>query len=68
MADLQKRLAASPDWLSEAEAQKRLPQYGPNELEEKQTDPFLNFLSYFWGPTPWISGLRWIRQACMAAE
>ena len=28
--------------------------YGPNELEEKKTNPFLKFLSYFWGPIPWM--------------
>jgi len=37
-----------------AEAQKRLTQYGPNELEEKKTNLFLKFLSYFWGPIPWM--------------
>ena len=29
-------------------------QYGPNELEEKKTHPLLKFLSYFWGPIPWM--------------
>ena len=33
---------------------KRLTQYGPNEIEEKKTNPFLKFLSYFWGPIPWM--------------
>ena len=37
-----------------SEAQKRLTQYGPNELEEKKTNMFLKFLSYFWGPIPWM--------------
>ncbi len=27
---------------------------GPNELVEKKTHPFLKFLSYFWGPIPWM--------------
>jgi len=40
--------------LSQAEAQKRLTQYGPNEIEEKKTNAFLKFLSYFWGPIPWM--------------
>ena len=40
--------------MSQAEAQKRLTQYGPNEIEEKKTNPFLKFLSYFWGPIPWM--------------
>jgi H+-transporting ATPase len=54
MPELEKRLASSPDGLSQAEAQKRLTQYGPNEIEEKKTNPFLKFLSYFWGPIPWM--------------
>ena len=40
--------------LSQAEAQKRLAQYGPNEIEEKKVNPFLKFLTYFWGPIPWM--------------
>ena len=44
----------SPDGLTQAEAQKRLTQYGPNEIEEKKTNSFLKFLSYFWGPIPWM--------------
>jgi H+-transporting ATPase len=54
MADLQAKLGSSPDGLSAAEAQKRLTQYGPNELEEKKTNEILKFLSYFWGPIPWM--------------
>ncbi|NOY13791.1 MAG: plasma-membrane proton-efflux P-type ATPase [Deltaproteobacteria bacterium] len=54
MPELQKKLGASPDGLSQAEAQKRLIQYGPNEIAEKKTNPFLKFLTYFWGPIPWM--------------
>ena len=54
MPEVQKRLESSPDGLSQAEAHKRLTQYGPNELEEKKTNPFLKFLTYFWGPIPWM--------------
>ena len=54
MPELQAKLGSSPDGLSQAEAQKRLAQYGPNEIEEKKTNPFLKFLSYFWGPIPWM--------------
>jgi H+-transporting ATPase len=54
MAELQAKLGSSPDGISEAEAQKRLTQYGPNEIEEKKTNPFLKFLTYFWGPIPWM--------------
>ncbi|MGB7592365.1 MAG: plasma-membrane proton-efflux P-type ATPase, partial [Terriglobia bacterium] len=54
MPELEKKLGSSPDGLSQAEAQKRLTQYGPNEIEEKKTNPFLKFLTYFWGPIPWM--------------
>jgi H+-transporting ATPase len=54
LAEVEKQLGSSPDGLTQAEAQKRLAQYGPNELQEKKTNPFLKFLSYFWGPIPWM--------------
>ena len=54
MDELQKKLESSPNGLSEAEAKKRLMQYGPNEIEEKKTNMFLKYLSYFWGPIPWM--------------
>ncbi len=54
MPELQSKLVMSPDGLSQAEAEKRLIQYGPNEIEEKKTNPFLKFLTYFWGPIPWM--------------
>jgi len=54
MADVEKKLGSSPDGLTQAEAEKRLTQYGPNEIEEKKTNLLLKFLSYFWGPIPWM--------------
>jgi len=54
MFELRKKLESSPDGLTQEEAKKRLAQYGPNELEEKKTNLFLKFLSYFWGPIPWM--------------
>ena len=52
--ELQTKLGSSPDGLTQAEAAKRLTQYGPNEIEEKKTNSFLKFLTYFWGPIPWM--------------
>ncbi len=52
--ELLKKLGSSPDGLSQAEAQKRLAQYGPNEIKEEKTNAFLKFLTYFWGPIPWM--------------
>ena len=54
MAEVEKKLSSSPDGLTQAEAEKRLTQYGPNEIEEEKTNLFLKFLSYFWGPIPWM--------------
>jgi len=54
MSEVEKILESSPDGLTQSEAQKRLTQYGPNEIEEKKTNPILKFLTYFWGPIPWM--------------
>jgi H+-transporting ATPase len=53
MQELLKKLG-STDGLSQTEAQKRLAQYGPNEIKEEKTNEFLKFLTYFWGPIPWM--------------
>jgi len=52
--ELMNKLDSSADGLTQAEAKKRLDQYGPNEIEEKKTNMFLKFLTYFWGPIPWM--------------
>ena len=54
MPELKRELGYSPDGLSTAEATRRLAQYGPNEIAEHKTNPLLKFLSYFWGPIPWM--------------
>ncbi len=54
LAEVEKKLGSSPDGLTQAEAAKRLTQYGANEIEEKKINPFLKFLTYFWGPIPWM--------------
>ena len=54
MKELFEKLGSSPEGLSQAEAEKRLTQYGANEIEEKKINPFLKFLTYFWGPIPWM--------------
>lgn len=47
MTELQLKLVTFSDGLSQAEVQKRLIRYGPIEIEEKKTNPFLRFLNYF---------------------
>jgi H+-transporting ATPase len=54
MPDLFTKLGSSKDGLSQTEAEKRLAQYGLNEITEKKTNQLLKFLSYFWGPIPWM--------------
>ncbi len=48
------RLSSSERGLSAEEATKRLQDYGPNEIAEKRRNPVVKFLSYFWGPIPWM--------------
>ena len=40
--------------LSTEEAKRRLQIVGPNEIPEKKVHPIIKFLSYFWGPIPWM--------------
>ncbi|HKJ31369.1 MAG TPA: plasma-membrane proton-efflux P-type ATPase [Balneolales bacterium] len=52
--DLKKELQADAEGLTSDEAEKRLKKYGRNKLEEKETSSLQKFLSYFWGPIPWM--------------
>jgi len=54
MPELLAKLGSSGDGLSQPDAQKRLAEYGPNEIAEKTTNSLLKFLTYFWGPIPWM--------------
>lgn len=40
--------------LSQAEVTHRLSEHGLNALAEKRTSLFTKFLSFFWGPIPWM--------------
>ncbi len=40
--------------LDSAEAQRRLDQFGFNEIPEETVNSLRKFLSYFWGPIPWM--------------
>ncbi len=43
-----------PEGLSQDEVRRRREEHGYNELAEEKTNPLLKFLSYFWGPIPWM--------------
>ena len=52
--ELFEKLSTGKTGLSSSEVEKRLIQYGPNEISEKKVNPLLKFLGYFWGPIPWM--------------
>jgi len=54
LADFMAGLKTSKEGLSEAEAAQRLSQFGFNELPEDKRNLFLDFISHFWGPIPWM--------------
>ncbi len=54
ISELIRKLSSDSSGLSTTEAEKRLQQFGPNEIPEKKTNPVIKFLSYFWGPIPWM--------------
>jgi len=54
MEELFNKLSSSKTGLSSEEAKKRLVQYGHNEIAENKINPLVKFLSYFWGPIPWM--------------
>jgi len=54
MVELQEKLKTSSEGLRQDEARARLKQYGYNEITEEKINPFLKFLTYFWGPIPWM--------------
>jgi H+-transporting ATPase len=52
--DLFEALSSSQEGLADSEAESRLEAYGPNEIVEKKKSRILKFLSYYWGPIPWM--------------
>ncbi len=55
----------SDSGLSSDEVKKRLEQYGPNALDEKKQSKWLIFLSFFWGPIPWMIEIAIILSAIL---
>ncbi|MDK2892808.1 plasma-membrane proton-efflux P-type ATPase [Methanohalophilus sp.] len=54
VTELLETLSSSENGLSASEAQRRLEEYGYNEILEEKTSPLRKFLGYFWGPIPWM--------------
>jgi H+-transporting ATPase len=52
--DVFAKIGSSKEGLTSAQAAERLTQYGPNAITEKTANPLLKFLTYFWGPIPWM--------------
>ncbi|ORX37107.1 plasma membrane H+ ATPase [Kockovaella imperatae] len=54
MEEVFQLLQATEGGLTEAEAQNRIGIFGPNKLEEKKENVFLQFLSFMWNPLSWV--------------
>ena len=54
LSEFQQQVGSSPAGLSAEEVQRRLTKFGYNELAEEEVNPLLKFLSYLWGPIPWM--------------
>ena len=54
LQSVETELEFSAGGLTDAAARAHLSKYGYNELPEVKTHAVLKFLSYFWGPIPWM--------------
>ena len=50
--DLLEKMDSSENGLSDSEVQRRIVQYGYNEIVNNNKNPFVKSFSYFWGPIP----------------
>ncbi|GAB6909705.1 putative enzyme [Desulfosarcina cetonica] len=48
------KLATSMEGLDPEDVRQRLEKYGPNALKEVKVSSIKQFLSFFWGPIPWM--------------
>eukprot|EP00955_Chlamydomonas_euryale_P049589 354296-Chlamydomonas_euryale.AAC.3 len=56
---------ATHDGLTQAEAEKRLVDFGPNKLPESTRNPVLVFLGYMWNPLSWAMEASAIIAICL---
>ncbi|KAI9607625.1 hypothetical protein KEM48_003534 [Puccinia striiformis f. sp. tritici PST-130] len=54
LEDVWTLLQTSENGLDAAEVERRRAIFGPNRLEEKSVNPFLQFLSFMWNPLSWV--------------
>ncbi|KAI9323117.1 E1-E2 ATPase-domain-containing protein [Dichotomocladium elegans] len=59
-------LQTSKDGLSSEEAARRIEKFGPNKLEQKEQNPFLQFLSFMWNPLSWVMEMAAIVSIALA--
>jgi H+-transporting ATPase len=52
--ELFKKFSSSENGLSDTSVNECIKEYGYNEISEKKVNPIIKFLSYFWGPIPWM--------------
>jgi H+-transporting ATPase len=49
-----KKFSSTENGIPNSAAADRIKEYGYNEISEKKVNPIIKFLSYFWGPIPWM--------------
>ena len=54
MEETLSELEATPSGLSDNDAEARQKKYGLNLIEEKKSNPAIDFLRRYWGPMPWL--------------
>ncbi len=55
-----KRLKATVEGLRQPDVADRHGKFGYNEIVEKKRNPFLEFISRYWGPMPWLLELAMV--------
>ncbi|KAJ8658544.1 plasma-membrane proton-efflux P-type ATPase [Lichtheimia ornata] len=54
LEDVTSLLQTTKEGLTSDEAARRIEKFGPNKLVEKETNAFLQFLSFMWNPLSWV--------------
>jgi H+-transporting ATPase len=52
--ELFNKFSSTENGISDSSINERFKEYGYNEISEKKVNPIIKFLSYFWGPIPWM--------------